>query len=254
MPDTQAKHGVPTRHMEWLALYVLDKEPDVVIHAGDHADMESLSKYTKAAAKAWKGLSYRKDIEASKAAMERFVEPLVKRNVWKEIEKHITLGNHENRINTWIKEDPFFGDLMSIDDLEYEEMGWKVHEYLKPVAVDGIRYAHFFPANARGEVMQSKNGAPSAQAQVNRAMCSTTSGHKQGVDIASRPTPNGMQWGLIAGSFYLHDESYKTPQGQNHWRGVVLKNDVRRGDYDPCLVSMDYLARKYGRYTKGGKP
>ena len=36
IPDTQAKVGAPTKHLEWIGRYILDRRPDVVVHLGDH--------------------------------------------------------------------------------------------------------------------------------------------------------------------------------------------------------------------------
>jgi len=44
---------------------------------------------------------------------------------------------------------------------------------------------------------------------------------------------------------YLHDEGYKGPQGNDHWRGIVVKHQVEDGQYDHMLVSLDYLCRRY---------
>lgn len=44
---------------------------------------------------------------------------------------------------------------------------------------------------------------------------------------------------------YLHDEGYKGPQGNNHWRGIIVKHQVQDGSYDPMFVSLDYLCRRY---------
>jgi len=41
IPDTQAKPGAPTKHLEWIGRYILDRRPDVVVHLGDHWDMPS---------------------------------------------------------------------------------------------------------------------------------------------------------------------------------------------------------------------
>ena len=47
VPDTQVKPGVPTDHLRWAGRYILERKPDVVIHAGDHWDMESLSSWDR---------------------------------------------------------------------------------------------------------------------------------------------------------------------------------------------------------------
>jgi hypothetical protein len=71
-------------------------------------------------------------------------------------------------------------------------------------------------------------------------------GHVQGLQMATETTNNGRKiWGLVAGSFYMHDEEYKGPQANDHWRGLVLKHNVKDGDYSPCVVNMDYLLEKW---------
>ena len=49
----------------------------------------------------------------------------------------------------------------------------------------------------------------------------------------------------MSGSYYLHDESYRGPQANNEWRGIVVKNQVLNGNYDIMELSMSYLCRKY---------
>lgn len=44
---------------------------------------------------------------------------------------------------------------------------------------------------------------------------------------------------------YLHDEEYKGPQGNAHWRGVIVKHAVNEGQYNPMFVDLDYLCRRY---------
>ena len=44
---------------------------------------------------------------------------------------------------------------------------------------------------------------------------------------------------------YLHEEDYKGPQGNTHWRGIIIKHEVAGGEYDPMFVSLDYLCRRY---------
>jgi hypothetical protein len=47
----------------------------------------------------------------------------------------------------------------------------------------------------------------------------------------------------VAGSCYLHREEYRGNQGQEHWRGVVVLNEVRDGDYCIMPLTLDYLCR-----------
>ena len=47
IPDTQVKPNTPTEHLKWAGQYAAEKKPDVIVHIGDHWDMESLSSYDK---------------------------------------------------------------------------------------------------------------------------------------------------------------------------------------------------------------
>ena len=52
---------------------------------------------------------------------------------------------------------------------------------------------------------------------------------------------------IIAGSFYQHDEAYLTPMANNCWRGIVMLNEVRDGQFDEMFVSLNYLRKRYGK-------
>jgi hypothetical protein len=72
-------------------------------------------------------------------------------------------------------------------------------------------------------------------------------GHKQCLDIGRKDLANGKAiQGLIAGAFYQHDEDYKGPQGNPHWRGLVMKHNVADGQYDLETYTIDRLMRHYG--------
>ena len=247
IPDLQVRQGVPTKHIIWAARCVAEYGPDHVVQIGDWFDMPSLSSYTSRARKAFDRKSYRKDIDAGNAALDMFDEELARLGA-APAEYHITLGNHENRINRAIEADPDLADYHSTDDMQFAEHGWHVHEFLAPLDLCGIRFQHFFPQNTRGRVMQTTRGSASAGAQMNAIQQSCISGHQQGLDMHIRPgLEGGAKWSIIAGSFYLHNEAYLSPCGNNDWRGIIVCNDVRNGTFDPMPLSMDYLARKYGR-------
>ena len=65
--------------------------------------------------------------------------------------------------------------------------------------------------------------------------------------MAIRPIINNtMQLGVICGACYPHDEGYKSYQGNNHFRGVLVLHDVRGSFADIMPVSLEFLERKYG--------
>jgi hypothetical protein len=174
--------------------YIAAKQPDVVIQIGDFNDLESLSSWDKGK-KSHEGKRYRKDCEAGYRALEALLTPIAKQRNYSP-RLVLTLGNHEHRIDRAVEGSAELEGTMGVEDLKYEEFGFEVHEFLKVVTIDGIAYSHFFPRSGTGKVVQTRNGAPSARAQLVREGRSCTSGHQQGVDIACLPLGGRLQFML----------------------------------------------------------
>ena len=250
IPDTQAKPGAPTDHLKWIGQYIVDQfhdQPIKIIHLGDHADMPSLSSYDKGK-KSMEGRRYLQDIEAANEAWQILNKPLNDFNLnrrktrhakWQP-ERHILLGNHEDRINRAVESDAQLEGVISTDDLIYAKTGWRVHPFLSPVFLDGVGYSHYW--------YNPMNGRPlggTAEGRLKTLGHSFTMGHQQTYLTAIRYVNDQQQRGLIAGACYLHDEDYKGPQGNHHWRGILIKHQVNNGAYDLMEVSLDYLCRRY---------
>ena len=260
IPDCQVQAGVCTNHLNALGNYIIEQKPDTIVQIGDFADMHSLSSYD-AGKKAGEGARYEADIAASKNAMDTLFEPIRKYNERKRRNKErqyrpnliLTLGNHENRISRHVDNYPILEGRLSTDDLDYEGYGWRVYDFLEVAEQDGIAYSHYFPRNANGQIMQTRRGAPNARTQVQREQQSSTSGHLQGLSFHVQQLRDRRAYGLIAGSFYMHEEDYLGPQGTAYWRGIVVCHEVSDGSYDPMMVSIDYLLKRHwdgiDRYT-----
>ena len=248
IPDCQVKPGAPTDHLTWIGKYILHIKPEVIVNLGDFADMHSLSQYDKGKL-SFEGRRYQADLGAAHNANRRLLKPLneynEKRRRFKEKlyqpEKHMLYGNHEHRVCRAIEDDAKMDGFMGLPDLQYEKFGWTTHQFLDVVNLDGIHYSHFFynPNSGRpfGGMVESR---------LKQIGFSFTQGHEQGKKIGAIERNNGeMHRGLVVGSCYLHTEDYKGPQGNSHWRGIIVKREVRNGDYDLCEVSLDYLCRRY---------
>lgn len=220
----------------------------MIVNLGDFADMPSLSNYDRGKLN-FEGRRVMKDIHATHSAMTKLLAPMNYFNERRRINKkavyspemHLTLGNHEHRIVRAIQEDSKLDGLLGIPDLQYERYGWNVHEFLKPVEIDGVFYAHYFYNPLSG-----RNYGGMVETRLKNLGFSFTQGHEQTKRIGSIERNNGdMHRGVICGACYLHDEDYKGPQANGHWRGIIVKHEVRGGNYDLMEVSMDYLCRKY---------
>ena len=248
IPDTQVSpEHMDFTHLRAAGLYIADKQPDVLIHIGDHFDMHSLSSYDKGTKKA-EGARYQDDIDAGIEGMEALMEPIyylqakqrrAKEKIYKP-DMHFFLGNHEERIMRHVNFHPELSGKLGYADLELERFGWKVHDFLEVVTLDGVAYSHYF--------YQPNTGRPLggvAHTRLKNIGFSFTMGHQQGKDQAERYLSNGVvHRGLIVGSFYPHNEGYKGYQGNEHWRGCIMKNQVRDGNYDIMELSLDYLIER----------
>jgi len=248
IPDTQDKPGVPQTHWSWLGHYIADKRPEVIIHLGDATDLQSLSYWDKKKKSAEVSeRSYQKDLDSLERAMDKLHAPWV--NAKYDPVLIFCRGNHEQRYNRYIADNPEMRHSLADPANIFRDLGWKTNAFLSPVKVDGILYAHYFTRTSTGNETgtSKKYGASNATLQLKANMTSCTAGHKPGFDYKMLSTPRGPIHGLIAGSFYQHKETaYRSAQGSDYWRGVVMKYRVRNGDYDIHKISIGYLKEKYG--------
>ena len=248
IPDCQVKEGVPLDHLTWAGKAICDYRPDVVVNIGDFADMPSLSTHDVKGSKYFEGLRYKKDVEVVKEAMKTLLEPLRTMQKVHKDGKHkvytprmvLTLGNHENRINRAINNNPQLEGLLSVKDLEYEK-DWEVHDFLHPIFINGVGFNHYWPVGAMGRP------AASPAAIISKLHMSCVGGHQQGKQVAYGKRADGQSiCAIIAGSYYQHNEDYMDLLSNKHWRGLVILNEVNDGHFDEMFLSMEYLKGKYG--------
>lgn len=247
LPDCQIRAGDDTAFLTAIGNYLVKKQPDVIVCLGDFADMPSLSSYDQGK-RSFEGRRYKADIEAANKAMETLLAPIksfnerAKKNKEKQYKPRyvLTLGNHEARINRAVENDAKLEGVLSVNDLQYKEMGWEVFPFLDVAIVDGIAYSHYFVTGVAGRP------ASSAAAQLRKTNMSSIAGHQQGMQIATGSRADGARLtAIIAGSCYEHDEDYLGPQGNKHWRGALMLHEVNNGAFDLMPISLKYFTDKY---------
>lgn len=246
IPDTQVKPGVPTDHLRWIGMYLADSvQPDVIVHIGDHWDMPSLSSWDKGK-KQFEGRRYEADIAAGNAGFDELDKPIRQKRGYNP-RKVLLRGNHENRLQRMLDFDPFLyaeNGIHGLSEKDFNSLDWEVHDFLEIVWIDGVAYSHYF--------YNPMTGRPYGGTAINRLKTighSFTMGHQQTYDIGVRHVGARQQRALIAGACYLHDEEYRGPQGNSHWRGIVICHAVHDGSYDLMEISLDYLCRRYEGMT-----
>jgi len=235
--DTQSKKDVKNPLIP-VAYHICELKPKTVIHLGDHWDFPSLSYYDKGK-KSHRVHTYKADVDAGNLAMAEFW--MIIEQLWPTYRKdctfHILEGNHEDRRNRAMEfcDDK---DLPYYTDHQPDYTNWShVHEFLKIVTIEGIRFSHFF------QNLNSAHPIGTARQLCLKKHRSCIAGHKQGFDYEEMMDDEGMIQCMIVGSTYFHDEAYKK-QSNHHWRGtVILYNTDGKGQYDYARYSLDFLER-----------
>ncbi len=250
IPDRQVNPRSTHRVDTAIGNYILTHKPDVIINIGDHADMESLSTYD-IGKKSFEGRRYSLDIDASTKAHEAMWRPVAEHNeqcrrnkqkVYNPL-KVITIGNHENRINRAIENDPKLEGLISIADLQYDRWYDHVMPFLEPAVVDGVCYVHFAYKKMPHQAIGGKN---QARAILDEYKMSTTVGHTPEFHYAEAYTGDDRRIQcIVAGACFSHHEEYAGPRNRRYWRGIVHKRNVKNGNYDFEIISLDRLLSEY---------
>lgn len=237
--DGQVKPGVDHDHWHALGKLAASLKPDKIINIGDFWDMPSLSSWDKGK-KSAENRRYQDDIDAGNEAMDVFLAPLLKAKK-KMPEMHFTLGNHEQRIERFVESNAILENKISYKDLNLDR--WFVHPFLDPVTLDGICYAHYFYAPNSGRPYGG-----SIQNKLKAVGCSFTQGHLQTFEFDRKELANKKTiMGMTTGAYYMHDEEYKGPQANHHWRGVVVKRNVHDGVYDFETWNIKRVLKEFGQ-------
>ena len=249
--DMQIRPNMNLDHIEHIGRYITDKKPDVIVQIGDWWDMPSLSSYDRGKA-SFEGRRVKEDIEAGHEGMRRLFEPIKKlQQAQRYFKKKVysprlvlTLGNHCERLDRAAQGSPELVGYIGTKELNIEQYGWEVYEFLKPVNIEGINFVHYL-ANP----MTGRPYSGSAAGMLKTVGASFVMGHKQVLDIAIRTTLEGKnQIGIINGASYPHFEDYKGHQGGNsHFRGITMLYEAKDGFALPSFISLDFLRERYSQ-------
>ena len=224
----------------WAGKLARDLKPDTIICMGDFSSLDSLSSYDRGK-KSFEGRRYKKDIDHAHDALEKFNKGLN----GKRSRKVMLLGNHEDRIDRIVDETPELDGTISTKDLKFKEFGWEVFAYQEPVAIDGVHYCHNYPTGIMGKPISGDNIARSL---LLKNKVSSTVGHCHLFDYSMCTIPSGRKvLGLSAGCYLHHKEDYARNTQRLWWSGLIVKRNVRQGEYDIETVEYNTVKRRYDR-------
>lgn len=247
IPDLQVRANVSLGHLPCIGKYVVDTKPDYIVQIGDFADCYALNSHTSKYEQ--ERVRLVDDVNAVRLAQELLLQPIkeyndgqrkLKKRQYKP-EMFITLGNHEDRLTRFFNERPEFIGMFPEDLFQFGENGWTVLPFKEVLEIDGVFFSHFFQTTSAG------NPSSTARALLNRRLSSCIQGHKQGLDWAHSYRPDGSKIScIIAGSAYNHSEPYMGQQDKTHWRGLVLLDNVKDGDFYESFIPLEWIKQKYG--------
>lgn len=238
-PDNLALNAPLLKAMgEW----VVKERPDVIVDIADHWDFPSLSTYDLAPRnrRTFDGGEVNADFDAGVQAMEILWGPLWDLQERQRQSKHkvynprriFTTGNHEERALR-------FPELKGMIDVAAycESIGYEVYDYLEPCYIEDIMFVHYVAAPNSGRPYGG-----TAEYRLNKVKTSFVQGHEQTFKYATEYLNNGRAISaLVGGACYLHDEPYKGPQGNNHYRGFFYLRNACDGVYDLQQISVQSL-------------
>lgn len=244
--DPHAHFQHHNRRAEWIGAYIAEVKPDVVINMGDTWDMPSLSGFDKGT-RAAIGRTYRQDIDAGLDFNERLWNE-VKKTKKKLPRRVILIGNHEQRINKAINLQPELDGAIGFRDLELERNYDDIVEYngRSPgvITIDGIAYSHFFISGVMGKPI---GGTHAAYSILQKGHCSSTAGDLHLLSYDVQTGTNGRRiHGLVAGCAQDYSAEWAGDANKLWWRGIIEKDNVYDGHYDPRFLSLDSLKKQYG--------
>jgi hypothetical protein len=154
-------------------------------------------------------------------------------------------GNHEDRIDRFVDENPELDGTLKIADLQFKKYGWQEVPYKKFKVINGIYYAHHFPSGIMGSAISGEN---IARTLLTKHKVSATVGHSHLLDYAVSTLPNGQKiHGLSAGCYLNHSEHYAKDTQHMWWSGICVKTNVSNGNYNLEMIDYNAIRREYGK-------
>jgi len=185
------------------------------------------------------GARWKEDIEVCKDGLDRIMSPFYRRKK-KLPHRIVTLGNHENRINKFIAQEPRFQGMMSVQDLGFADFGFAAFPYGKMVQIGGINFVHNLGSQTgRATAITSPTNG------VKAIGVSTVVGHSHKVSYTPVPFRDRYFHGIDSGCAIHRDmgfgEGWSHQTAHLYRRCVWVLDNVNDGDFDFRQVRLETL-------------
>lgn len=238
IPDCHAAPGQGLDRFTWLGRMIADINPSAVISLGDWYSLDSLCAHRTTAERSQDRTI--EEINAGELALKALEAEL---GTWAGV-KHITLGNHDDRLRQLSNDAPWLEGLLDVG-AAHLAAGWKVHDFLEPLRIDGVRYQHFMPPRGSGKAIGGKFHALRLLERVMFAE-SVVVGHSHLWKHWTEAHLGRRIHAVVAGCYLEHVEEYAGEDNHTWWRGITVLRNVQDGDFDVETWSIDRIRDRYG--------
>lgn len=230
---------------EWLGKHVAKTKPDYLICGGDIFDVDSLNKHVRN--ESFEGKmkpGFEKELaslaEALKA-IDKYCPP--------NIEKHITIGNHEHRIHRYENDNPeVYGILSAAFYMLLSDHKWQITPFKQYLNIYGVEFTHV-PINAMGREIGGKTACMRIASD---SVSDVVYGHTHNRHDASAPKlgPNNRHTRAYNGGCFMPNNARMdyAKASQNHWEYGLTDMSIYNGRIEATSwISMAQLERDYGQ-------
>lgn len=146
--DAHDGPNIEKDRFRWFGKYVSQHKPDAVVQIGDMFSFDSLCRYDQNdTIRGKQKPTFKEDIASAKVALRYFNDGLGNYKV----EKHVTLGNHEDRLWSFMNRTPEIAEMLS--DTVYTvltDAGWDYSPFGYLHFISGVAFTHS-PLNGMGK-------------------------------------------------------------------------------------------------------
>lgn len=242
--DCHDRLDLDKTRFHWLGMLVQDTKPDYLVCGGDMMDVDSLNSHDRNETLAGK----------LKPAFARELQSLnevlaIIKEYAPNVPKHITLGNHEDRIRRWENQNPeAVGILVDAFYGLLKGYGWHVTEFKQYLNIMGVEFTHA-PVNAMGKEIGGKLAASNI---ATNSIADIVYGHTHKMDdfVAAKLGPDNRKVRAYNGGVFLPD-GYRMAYAKasaNSWDYGCSILTIRNGKIDSReFITMLELEARYGK-------
>ena len=243
--DTHDSPHIPQDRFLWIGKHIKKIKPDYVVHIGDFSSFDSLSYFQANDTQQGKLKdAFMIDILSMRTALALINKGMG--NV--QVPKHITLGNHEQRVHKFEEKIPEIEGMMKEQLYQsFHSSNWSVSEYGSIFFVSGVGFTHV-PKNIMGKEYGGRNAEISI---ANDCLHDLVFGHTHKDRDWKAPKIGDKQFVRIVNVGCAlpmnHVERYAKLNMTGWSYGIVELSIWDNHIQEKNFVSMDRLEREYGK-------